>query len=1340
MDKYYIGLDVGTNSVGWAVTNESYDLKRLRGKHAWGSRIFAEAHDCKNRRVFRASRRRLARRKHRIKLLDSIFAEEINKIDNTFFLRLDNASYLLEDKKDNIKTVNLVFKNKKKEQEYYKNYPTIYHLRKALMENDEKAGDDIRNIYMAFHHIMKYRGNFLIEGEFSTNKLDNSLLSELNDYFVKKDNEDSQSIEEYISINILDDIIKILLSDENKKTKRKYLLELVNAGEYKNYFDFFFTILTGGKYSYKKIDELVDIEIDFTKASFDEEIETIAQSLGDDFIIVKTAKTIYDYVSIKRLLGEEQYLSNAMVKIYENHKKDLRNLKDIVIDIDKNKNIQEEENRLFYKLFKNKEVENYSSFVHVNSFKDRQDISKLNKDIKEELILNQEFVSQDNLGTFNEIIKKLENNELLKIIANESTSVIPHQLHLLELKKIIDIYGEKYSFIKENKDKLEKLFKFRVPYYVGPLHNGSANSSFVGKSKTPITPWNFDEIIDEEATRSKFMKKLTNSCTYLYDEKVMPKVSLVFEECLVLDRLNVMLVNGNPLSLEDKMKVLEYLLSRPKTTILQLRKYLSTIYGVKENDILISNIKQDQPFEAKSHAHLKKTFDLEKRREDLEYFIFLATVYADDKKSLKELLSNKYKNLSEQELKCILTLPTKKWATISYALLNDVRYINDNGIALSILDLLKETNKNFQMILNDKEYDFISLIRERNGISNKDPNKQVEDILSSVPSITRRSIHQTLLIIDDIIKASKSEPQKIFVEVTRKDDEKLEGKESSARASQIEMFLDKLLKENIEDVDVKKLKEELNTNRERVKGKHLYLYFKQMGIDMYTGKKINIEDVINSTKYDIDHIIPQSLIKDDSLDNMVLVDREYNQRVKRDIYPIPLSIRTPEMIKWWTKLRKIDAISERKLHNLTRSSEISLEEIENFVARQINVVNYSNIALRNILEIKYPNTKIVFSKSQYPSYIRKELNIAKNRDINDTHHAVDAYLNVVAGNILSTEFSNVYAIYHKMINHEKAKRFNMEDRIKDYLKKDDGALSKKIFRNAMRRDHLVTFKVDYSGGEGALYKATLYRHDGKEKNLIPIHSSENNPMHDTTKYGGYSSLSQSYILAVEYEKKGKMCKALLRVPTLYVKQCKDENELLEKVVKDPLVKNIRVIRKINLNQKIRYKGCEYLLYTKNADCNKYKMAHQVYLSNDALKYINVYDKKNKIFNDSFDDVEIVLNAKNDKFTFSRDMNKKILDELMQKFNMPIYDGCLYIPKMRNIDKEVFNTLTIKEQIEFIKNCIKVLYKLNENAVFDKRFVGAPNKTAFLPTTNITDNNITLIYESPTGLYSKEVDI
>ncbi|WP_263751882.1 type II CRISPR RNA-guided endonuclease Cas9, partial [Klebsiella pneumoniae] len=59
-----------------------------------------------------------------------------------------------------------------------------------------------------------------------------------------------------------------------------------------------------------------------------------------------------------------------------------------------------------------------------------------------------------------------------------------------------------------------------------------------------------------------------------------------------------------------------------------------------------------------------------------------------------------------------------------------------------------------------------------------------------------------------------------------------------------------------------------------------YLYFMQLGRDMYTGEKINIDEL--HQYYDIDHIFPRSFIKDNSLNNRVLTRKEINNNEKAD--------------------------------------------------------------------------------------------------------------------------------------------------------------------------------------------------------------------------------------------------------------------------------------------------------------------------------------------------------------------------------------------------------------------------------------------------------------------------
>ena len=100
MEKdYFVGLDIGTNSVGWAVTYTDYKLCKFNGHKMWGSRLFDEANTAESRRIARGNRRRNERKKARIKLLEEIFSEEITKLDPGFYQRLEDSKFYLEDKK-----------------------------------------------------------------------------------------------------------------------------------------------------------------------------------------------------------------------------------------------------------------------------------------------------------------------------------------------------------------------------------------------------------------------------------------------------------------------------------------------------------------------------------------------------------------------------------------------------------------------------------------------------------------------------------------------------------------------------------------------------------------------------------------------------------------------------------------------------------------------------------------------------------------------------------------------------------------------------------------------------------------------------------------------------------------------------------------------------------------------------------------------------------------------------------------------------------------------------------------------------------------------------------------
>lgn len=135
---------------------------------------------------------------------------------------------------------------------------------------------------------------------------------------------------------------------------------------------------------------------------------------------------------------------------------------------------------------------------------------------------------------------------------------------------------------------------------------------------------------------------------------------------------------------------------------------------------------------------------------------------------------------------------------------------------------------------------------------------------------------------------------------------------------------------------------------------------------------------------------------------------------------------------------------------------------------------------------------------------------------------------------------------------------------------------------------------------------------------------------------------------------GEMKKAILRVPYLYDTLYKnDSDKLLSKVLDNPKATNIQILRKIHLNQKIRFNDGIYLLYTSNDRQNKYKMAYQNYIDNDYLYYLHWANKHLEDLLDNQEKQTFIYNSKNDNLKFLKQKTKKYSNiyfkKLKQKF-------------------------------------------------------------------------------------------
>lgn len=464
--KYYIGVDIGTNSVGWAVIDENGNLLKKGKHHLWGSRLFDQAQTAQNRRNYRSSRRRYNKRRQRIGLLRLIMSDMVLEVDPSFFIRLEKTTFLdKEDKKailkDNYKmNYNLFCDEDYNDKKYFKDYPTIYHLRKKLCESDEKA--DPRLIYLALHHIVKYRGNFLYEGQElhlePSNKEEDlkilfNMLSKNNDTTYDISDEQIQFILKTVVENIsktakVDECMSHLkLNSEDKKIVKEFMRGLV-----------------GNKFNVSKLymhedlqfdDE--DLKLQFSDKSYEEKIMEYENVLEEKMEFIDLMQQFYSWIELSKIVGSDSQhasISGAMVNIYERHREDLKTLKEVMLKIGK-----KEYDEMFKPTSKN--VVNYYNYVNpVACSGDKTD--GFYKYVKK-------AIEKSDDSRKDEILQKIANETYMLKQTSKNNAYIPYQMQKDELIKILDHQEKYYPVLKENRDKIISILEFRIPYYYGPL-------------------------------------------------------------------------------------------------------------------------------------------------------------------------------------------------------------------------------------------------------------------------------------------------------------------------------------------------------------------------------------------------------------------------------------------------------------------------------------------------------------------------------------------------------------------------------------------------------------------------------------------------------------------------------------------------------------------------------------------------------------------------------------------------------------------------------------------------------------------------------------------------------
>ncbi|MBQ3234787.1 MAG: type II CRISPR RNA-guided endonuclease Cas9 [Clostridia bacterium] len=1344
MKKFYLGLDIGTNSVGIAATDEDYNLLRAKGQDLISVRLFEEAQTAQERRVKRCARRRLQRRRQRIEFLQDVFAPFIE--DKNFFLRLNSSGYHFEDKPGNLNSrYSLFADNDYNDKTFYKNYPTIYHLRYALMTGSKDV--DLRHFYLAIHHLVKYRGHFLFEGENLVQALNARVLFEkLNSIWIEVSEESAL----YFSPEKAESF-KDLALDKSKRLndKKNAATEIFGVCDVR-YKDTLSLLLGGtGKPSNILKEEYKDKKgISFAKMS-DEEFDSLQEEYGDDFAILQNLREIYNYIVFERVLNGNESISKAMIAIYDTHKSNLKKFKDFVklnYGLD-----------FYKKIFKSlKEGNNYVNYIgYSKPQKKKLDVKKCTEDdfykyLKKQLEENRtELIDEDTLNTWLTII---EEKQLFPKIINADNGIFPHQVNLAELDLILIALEKKYTEfgIKDADglspaEKIRKIFLFKIPYYVGPLNNHSKNS-WVVRKPGKITPWNFDEMIDKSETNERFIRRMTNKCTYLVGKDVLPDCSIDYQKFNVLNQLNKLKINEVPISIELKQALYNDLfLKYPKVTDKKIKEYLIVkgyISKAEEKEINLSGKDGDFKASMSSYITLKKILgNLVDENPVLCEDIILWHTINTDKRNVEYLILKKYGDVGivREKIKQLKGITSfKEFGRLSKAFLTEVSGGIDSitGEVYTILGELYNTNQNLNEILHNEKYSFINEIQIQNGEQDENISKEDLDELYVSPQV-RRGIWQALTMVDEYVKVLGKTPDKIFIEVARSEGEKVR---TISRKNQI-------LNLYKECNEVKELVEELNRKTDAdLRSERLYLYFLQRGRCAYTGNIINLEDLV-SDMYDVDHILPRSITKDDSIDNKVLVLRSKNKQ-KSDTYPLPIGFTNQQSL--WKELKDANLMSAKKYDLLTRVKPLDEDDFNSFINRQLVVTNQTNKAVADLLKRKFERKgcKIVFSKAGNVNNFKSEFKIVKCRETNDFHHARDAYLNVVVGNVYDTKFSNAKSYFYQ--NGDVWKEYNLKYLFHTNILGAWNEDSINIVLKTLSRTGIMVTQYSYVN-KGKFYDETVYTRDSSGLDA-PRKNSE--PYKSVEKYGGYSSLKTAYFSVVKSkDKKGGFVKTIESVPVLVDYSLSNSSErLLEFFVQERgLIQPEIIVPKLKIKSLITYNGMpayvagttgnRILLHNAvewrtNYEIDEYVNALVKLISWERDKKLSAEELGNsefKIKTNRFHEIKLCINAKG---------NLKLFNQIILQLSKPIYQGVNAAKTVKTVLEEHYEDFTALSTLNQAKIIIQLVKWLKCNAeICDLTLIkGAANCGKLCISKNITDASVEIINYSPCGTSKKIVKI
>lgn len=419
-----------------------------------------------------------------------------------------------------------------------------------------------------------------------------------------------------------------------------------------------------------------------------------------------------------------------------------------------------------------------------------------------------------------------------------------------------------------------------------------------------------------------------------------------------------------------------------------------------------------------------------------------------------------------------------------------------------------------------------------------------------------------------------------------------------------------------------------------------------------------------------------------------------------------------------------------------RTEPLGEGDYEDFINRQKVITDQTAKAVAELLQKKYPTSQIVYSKAKNVVDFKNKFGLYKCRETNNLHHARDAYLNIVVGNVYHTCFSTPMAMFYK--KDDGWRENNLKTMFTRNVKGAWDENSLQLVQSTFKKHTMAVSQYAFCYN-GMFYDQTVYP---KGDPGITAPRKGNGALADVEKYGGYKSQKTSYFAIVQSKgKKGQTIKTIEAVPVLTAYRQRTNPDALLDYFKTYLTEPTILIPKLKVRQLVSYNGTP--IYIAGITGNQI-IAHnatELFTDNETDEYVNQLSKlvemaKNGTISEENGEYIIKTNRNKDvKLTINRQSNIELYDTLKNRLLKSNFQG---LPSFSTFRKNLENgennfvNLSLTDQCSVLLQLLK-FFKCNAETA-DISLIGGGGRSGTLYLNkDISKVDFKIICKSPAGL-------